>query len=208
MTVARHAHPEIELVSEVRTQDGRRQTCARIICASCEAVGRQWVTQNHSSQHSGKFFSRLGWELGNKPACPACVEAKAKSKKERTMTVVQLSGDAKPRALSPDEKTKVRNLLDACFDEGRGIYLDGQSDQAIAQKLNLPWASVRDYRDIAYGPLKGNEETAGIRADLEKLAADLAALMSKFSGEIGGLTSAKDRALAKLNAIEKKLGFS
>ena len=124
------------------------------------------------------------------------------------MTVVPMqTPQAKPRPLSPDEKTRVRQKLDGCFDELRGVYLDGQSDQKIGESLGIPWASVREYREIAFGPLKGNEETAALKGDIDKLAADLAAVMSRSSKEIGELASAKDKLLTRLNALEKKLGF-
>ena len=124
------------------------------------------------------------------------------------MTVVPIKEALAPRALTPDEKTKARGKLEGCFDEQRGVYLDGMSDQKIGEQLGLPWASVRDYREVAFGPLKGNEETAALKADIDKLSADLAALMSRSSKEIGEIASAKDKLLTRLNALEKKLGFA
>lgn len=203
-------HPEIEIVSDVRGEDGKRQPCCRLTCASCGAVERQWIIGGLSSEHSAKFFTRLGWALGSKPECPDCQTARRNKplKEKPKMTVVPIKGEPQARPLTPDERTKVRNQLEGCFDEQRGVYLDGQSDQSIGLKLNLPWASVRDYREVAFGPLKGNEETAALKVDIDKLTADLAALMSRSSKEIGEVASAKDKLAQRLSAIEKRLGFA
>lgn len=196
----------LEIVSDLYGDTGQRKACARVTCDQCGAVGRHWLTGRLAPELVTKHFEQIGWELGRRVSCPACVAA-AKPKKEKTMTVVPIKEAAKARALTPDEKTKVRQKLDGCFDEQRGVYLDGQSDQKIGEALGIPWASVRDYRELAFGPLKGNEETAALKADIDKLAASIAAEMARSSKEIGELGAAKDRLLTRLNAIEKKLGF-
>lgn len=208
MAIKLRDHTEFELVVEPRGDNGRRQECCRVTCTGCDAVERRWLPGRFNEHDAVAFFTRLGWQLGRAPKCPECHEAAKATplKKEPLMTVVPMKETPKPRPLSPDEKTRVRQKLDGCFDELRGVYLDGQSDQKIGESLGIPWASVREYREIAFGPLKGNEETAALKGDIDKLAADLAAVMSRSSKEIGELASAKDKLLTRLNALEKKLG--
>lgn len=63
--------------------------------------------------------------------------------------------DGKPvPALTPEQKKRVRDLLDGVFDEAKGMYLDGHSDKVVGEKLNLPWAGVAHVREAAYGPIR------------------------------------------------------
>lgn len=212
MTVVRHAHPEIHLVSAVRGDDGRRQPCAVIECAGCCAVGRHWISggRNYSSQHAGKAFQKLGWGLGTRPSCPACEIVKSnKARRDEPMSTkpaLTIAAGA-PRPLSPDEKRKVREILDGTFDEQKGFYLDGQSDQTIGIKLGIPWASIREFREFAYGPLKGNEETHGLRADIETLISDVerARVASEQSSRDALDQAAK--LIERLNRLEAKMGL-
>lgn len=210
------AHEEFDVVSDVYGDDGKRRPCCRAVCDSCGAVARHWITGRFAPQLVAKGFERDGWDFSRGKTCPSCMSARREAARKNpkpslrsaNMTVVPIKEALAPRALTPDEKTKARGKLEGCFDEQRGVYLDGMSDQKIGEQLGLPWASVRDYREVAFGPLKGNEETAALKADIDKLSADLAALMSRSSKEIGEIASAKDKLLTRLNALEKKLGFA
>ena len=69
-----------------------------------------------------------------------------------------------PRALSPDERAKVRRELDAHFDDSVGMYLGGENDQRIGERLGLPWAAVAQMREAAYGPIRTDPEVEQMRA--------------------------------------------
>ncbi len=113
-----------------------------------------------------------------------------------------------PRPLTPHEKTRVRQQLDSCFDEQAGFYLDGQSDQTIGIALDIPWACIRDYRELAYGPLKGNQEIADLRTEIDKLSSALDGAMARSTKEIGEIASTRDKLRGRLEALAKKMGFS
>lgn len=80
-----------------------------------------------------------------------------------------------------DQRYKIRQMLDKSFDDSIGCYLDGLSDQAIAQTLDLPRMMVERLREAAYGPLREHPDLTEIRresaevklkADQHRLAGD------------------------------------
>lgn len=78
-----------------------------------------------------------------------------------------------PRALSPDERAKVRRELDAYFDDSVGMYLGGENDQRIGERLNIPWAAIAQMREAAYGPIRTDPEVEAMRAAVRVLSEGL-----------------------------------
>ena len=57
-----------------------------------------------------------------------------------------------------------------------GRYLDGYSDQRIGTEANAPWATVKEIREVGYGPIRGDaavDELKAVVADIKKLLASL-----------------------------------
>lgn len=77
------------------------------------------------------------------------------------------------RDLSPAMKAKVRAALDAHFDDARGCYIDGYSDQRIGQELDIPWACVTQMREAAYGPILIDPEVEALREEHAKVMAKI-----------------------------------
>lgn len=103
-----------------------------------------------------------------------------------------------PRALTSDEKHRIRNLLDTNFDDAKGRYLSDYTDQKIGDEVNVPWVFVQQIRDLAYGPLKEDQRVTALRVELTQVREKLSQLNDEsiVLGEI--LTSIE----AKLTAIE------
>lgn len=77
-----------------------------------------------------------------------------------------------PRPLTQDQRLAVRNLLDEHFDDSKGIYLDGMTDQAIADRAKVPRVHVESIREAAYGPIRVDPELIQARASLETVLRD------------------------------------
>jgi hypothetical protein len=84
------------------------------------------------------------------------------------------------KAVAPDSKTRIRALLDKHFDDSRGAYLDGYSDQRIGTELEVPWKAVADLREVAYGPLREDPELAAIKATIETMSVKLGDRIAEF----------------------------
>lgn len=80
---------------------------------------------------------------------------------------------SKVRDLTPEERAKVRRELDAHFDDSVGMYLGGENDQRIGERLGLPWAAVAQMREAAYGPIRTDPEVEAMRAAVKAVSAAL-----------------------------------
>ena len=79
------------------------------------------------------------------------------------------SGPKPIGAPTPQQKMKMREQLDGFYDENLKGYLDGHTDKTIADLCGVPWAWVRDLRDVAYGPLEVDAELQEIREQHRQL---------------------------------------
>jgi len=101
---------------------------------------------------------------------------------------------AELREPTPAEKRAIRAALDANFDEDKGAYLTGWSDQRVGETCNLPWRMVEKLRESAYGPLRVDPVIVAVQAEL-------AALKASNEKLLGELAKASDQAAA----LEAKL---
>lgn len=104
--------------------------------------------------------------------------------------------DIKPRDPTPQERVKIRSVLDSYFDDAAGCWLDGYSDQKAGEEIGVPWALVTRIREAAYGPIRVDPEVAGLRAELAQIGRELAALTEKH----GAAQKRLDGLLAKRSA--------
>ena len=85
-----------------------------------------------------------------------------------------------PRPLTPAERHQVRLKLDNHFDDAVGRYIDGYSDQRVGAELDIPWATIRDIRELAYGPLREDDRVVALRLDLDKVKQQVADIEAKL----------------------------
>lgn len=81
------------------------------------------------------------------------------------MTTKENAPLAVVRKLTPEERFKVRQILDAKFDEQKGYYLEAYTDQKVGAEVNVPWSAVRELREAAYGPLRSVPELDALMAE-------------------------------------------
>lgn len=127
-------------------------------------------------------------------------------------SVTPESSDA--REPTPAERQRIRRRLDEVFDDSRGMYLDGESDQAIGRSLDLPWMMVRKIREAAYGPIVADEQVDKLRDDLRfakgevsRLQAEIDKAMQDAKLKLSDLSAKVDRALSDVSAVYKRIGM-
>jgi hypothetical protein len=85
---------------------------------------------------------------------------------------------------TPEERMRIRRILDTRFDDGAGCWLDGYSDQKAGEEAKVPWAMVTRIREAAYGPIRVDPEIAALRAEMAQIARDLVALNDKHAAAV------------------------
>lgn len=190
---------------------GQRRRHARVECTGCGLAGE--IPTSHgvfNPEKSIQRFVALGWEVDihhRRTRCPLCVatrrEKRMGEKPNKTATVAPMTSDA-PRTtqLTPDQKAAVRRLLDTHFDDQRGHYLDGYSDQRVADEVNVPRALVSALRDNAYAPLREPSELERLRDEIEatrtRHAGEVSAMATRHASEIDALRTRVEDLARKL----------
>ncbi len=175
----------------VRTASGTRRV-ARLWCAECGETLDLTLSTSHHADDVVKRAVAKGWTCDKNRAsrtlCPECkvrpVRKKpqpaakpipTKVRKENPVTTTPV------RAATPDERMRIRHKLDEVFDDAKGMYLDGYTDQRVAEELTLPRKMIERIREAAYGPVRTAPEIEDLRTDLATLTAKAAELTKRLT---------------------------
>lgn len=193
-----------------KMEQGRWVERANFECGRCGARD-EFPVVGHAGRMSIKATiagaAHAGWlaaEGSARVECPRCVTARKDRAKGESpgpkAEVIMLQPVAKP--LTPDQRLRIRALLDKHFDDGAGRYLDGYSDQRGATELNLPRIHVETIREAAYGAIRvppemeaAEKAVAALEARL-KPAETIAAEIDKLLAGARTLVEAARKALA------------
>ena len=93
----------------------------------------------------------------------------------------------------------MRALLEKHFDDDRGAYLAGVSDQSLAEIANVPRLWVERIRETAFGPIRVSPEAQQIRADITKAQKDMVDLLGMAEDLRATVRRLSDR-LARMEA--------
>ena len=173
-----------------QTVNGAPITSARFACARCGGHADLQISSHEPPEKIVKRAERVGWHISNSRAeCPICVNrdrsrekpktdwlAKAREALKERFPEMAVSPIPTARAPSADQRQRIRALLDANFDDAKGRYLDGFSDQRVGETLNIPWGVVAKVRDALGLKIKIDPELAKVKADIgaaEGIIADL-----------------------------------
>ena len=91
------------------------------------------------------------------------------------------NAETKPAPMTTEQRSRIRGLLDRYFDDEEGCYLDGQSDHAIAETLNVPRVWVETLRETAYGPLKTDPRLGAIKKEAAELKVEIDGMKEKLT---------------------------
>lgn len=184
-----------------------RHTVARLWCVDCgDTIDISMPRVGHSPESMAKRFTKEGWEIDlyNKRRCycpkhknqkrrvdpealikklPALRTPAAPMEVKMATTIAGTPGILGVAAGEPTtaDKGRIRQLLDKHFDDSKGMYIDGYTDQRIGQELNLPWGAVAKVREAAYGPLKQDPEVASIKSEISRITSQLNTLSSDIT---------------------------
>ena len=124
-------------------------------------------------------------------------------------------GEALPqvaRRPSPEERLRIRTALDGCFDDARGMFLLGMSDERIAEEAGVPAVWVSDIREAAYGPVRVDAETLDLLrqlgerlAGLEEARASIDSFKAETEQRVAALLRGYDAQRAAVEALQSKV---
>jgi hypothetical protein len=200
------SHLGFKLVTD-HTELSALRTLARFTCEQCQATTEEFVASGQPLDPEGlaKRAARKGWlaeaRSRGRTLCPRCKANKPKNdpdseiKKVKQMTVTPIKPIAEVREPTTDQRVQIRNLLDKHFDDAKGKYLDGMSDQKVAEAANVPRAIVERMRETAYGPIRVDPEVAAIQA-----------LVAELGKQVDAAAEEHTKLRARQVALEERLG--
>ncbi len=183
------------------------------VLALCDCGASEEI-KSHSPIPPDQFakkFKAKGWQLGKAPRCPAC---RAKPKKEEPVQSNKAPAagpaladqDREPAAPSPAARNQRRLIylaLEDGYDEGKGGYKEGHSDEIIAANMKCHPNLVRIVREEFFGPAAPPEppEALAIRGDIQALAQELGEVYGMIKGAQGRASGIE----AKISALNTRL---
>lgn len=105
-----------------------------------------------------------------------------------------------PRQPTREDRRKIVDHLDGCYNLDKGRYSGDWSDAKTAEELKVPRAWVSDLREQLYGP-EGNEVADLVVKDFDALKARAAEL----EGDVVRLMEKADGFIRELKAIDGRL---
>lgn len=105
------------------------------------------------------------------------------------------------RDATPNQRVKIRALLDRHFDDDAGMYLEDFSDQHIAELVEVPRVIVENIRDAAYGPIKVDAAQQALRAEIAAMKIDLKAMQDAQAEAVRGMSTRVMDLSSKLEAL-------
>lgn len=183
--------------------------CGRSEIVPCAYVGNANASSDarrpKESQARAKAIS-MGWAyVKNKLRCPSC-EAKRKVVKMEDVKKAKAEPDRQP---TRDEKRKIMDMLGEVYDTDNEQYLQGDTDDTVAEVLGVMPGWVADLRDEFFGPAGSNEDMASLGEDLAKWMASVEELVRSGATmiELGNKKLAEGSVMAaNLEKIKKAVG--
>jgi len=174
------------------TYGEQRREAARYLCSQCEETTRDFLVTGRRSTTPDAHFKKLtqeGWtRRRNRAICPKCSTPPREDRGEEDdpmniQVPIQLPP---PPTMSSELRLQIRSALDKHFDDKAGMYLDGMSDKAIAEHLDIPRAWVENIREAAYGPIRTTPEIVALQADLARVADEVTEMQRRLAAMIEG----------------------
>jgi len=164
-----------------RVQVGDRwRTDFLLHCSGCGAEDTIHMDPNCKPDLIVQKFERMGWKVDERnPArnlCPLCQPRTNPKPKPKEDVMADL-----PKGPTHEQRKRIAQQLRGVFDEARGCYLDAHTDQSVAQELQMPWAWVRECRDLLGYEIKIDPEIEALRSEFATLADMLVAAEAKLA---------------------------
>lgn len=144
-----------------------------------------------------KLINSLGWScIKGKLRCPECdAKRKQASPPKPPSNVTQL------RSPTRAQRRAIHDLLGEVYDTTAERYLAGDTDDAVAEVLEVMPGWVAEIRAESFGPDGGNEDIEALRADIATQTADLKRMAKSIDQavEVVKLRAAQALAMEKTN---------
>lgn len=164
-----------ELVSRKNGQQYIKCKCGE--CGICDVVPGKPADDNLQSKVLPKI-QRMGWSfIGKRLRCPAC-EVKRKSKTMgKPIRVNSTSKVAPPRQPTLAQKREINSLLLEVYDVEQNQYRNGDTDDTVADVLEVMPGWVVEIREGFFGTSAGNE-------DIEKLHEEIRVFLDSATEQL------------------------
>lgn len=183
---------------------------AKIICDGCgrdEVVACAYSrpspgnpTEPNQAQARAKSLN-MGWTyVKGKMRCPAC-EAKRKVVKMSDVKTKQQA--VEPREPSKKQRIQIFTMLAEVYDIDAGRYMQGDTDDTVADVLGVLPGWVSQIREAEFGPDGGNEDFEALAAELAAFRDEVLARIKRNTDETDYLLKARDRIQAAETAVTK-----
>jgi hypothetical protein len=170
------------------------RTVAEFPCSRCDAATRLRISSDKplNVEKLANTAKNAGWQTDGRRRswnlCPTCARARNRNDTDSELKdVVPMTATSPPQkaatlingapqkttvqaSATTEQRMKIRALLDKHFDDASGCYLDGQSDQRIAEEVGVPRVVVEGIREAAYGPIREDPVVSELRAEIAALA--------------------------------------
>lgn len=171
--------------------------CGRSEVAACDykrVPGGKWVP--NEGQIKTKITAHNWSIIKNKMFCPACL-AKRKVVNMHEQKARKMEAE-KPKEPTKKQRVQIFATLAEVYDIDSGRYMQGDTDDTVADVLGVMPGWVAEIREAEFGPDGGNE-------DIATLAAELAEFRKQATEAIRENT---ERNEVLINALERAKEFA
>lgn len=178
------------LTSDYLGDDRKLRAVAKFVCSQCDNLLSMPISAGTLNPTLiAQRATRQGWIAHpykkTKATCPTCRGPKIVKAIPETMSpgIIEMPAPKNNDVRDPtgDQRMAIRTALDKHFDDAQGMYLDGFSDQLIAEKVDVPRVVVERIRESAYGPIRVDPILVAMHADLAALKDDMVKLQQRIA---------------------------
>jgi len=155
-----------------------------LTCAGCGTEGQIHMDPQCAPDIIVKKFQQIGWLANERNPkgcyCPECLKRPAKkAAAEPARPMAEL-----PKGPTHEQRKRIAEHLRGIFDDERGCYTSGETDQSVGQALSVPWAWIRECRELLGFEIRTDAEIEAFRAELAAMADMIIALEQKLNASI------------------------
>lgn len=156
-----------------------------------------------------KKISKRGWSvIKGKVRCPSCEASRKVVRMIKAKTKPQVVADP-PREPTRAQNREIMVLLGDVYDAEQERYRRGDTDETVAEVLEVMPGWVARLREEFFGPAGGNEDMVALADDLRSFIVAAGDVRQKAQGQIAALEAEirqAEKHLVRLGEIEKAVG--
>ncbi len=87
------------------------------------------------------------------------------------------------KSIAAPKRSRIRDLINSHFDDEKGCYVHGWSDERISKEVDIGIAFVVAIREAAYGPILTTPEKEDAKVELTRLRSEMDEKILSLSAE-------------------------